>query len=212
MRRAMAISVLVLAFGLVSGCTPMSQRQLRAPEVFDLQKNGIAFMSLGRKGQSVMQAFHVHFRLVGSTDEMQFYAIPENMVHDKKGVIKEGDVVVEVVGHQLKPGDYEIFKYGAFFDTGMFSGSTWSKRPFSYRFRVVAGEAVYLGRFLFLQEYGKNVFGLKVSGGGTYVITDERAADTSRMRELRNDAKNARVVSRLPSSADTDSPFMLISK
>lgn len=208
MRNSLVLVASLLAITLLGGCATGPRTGLLSEEQFDLQKSGVAFLSLGRLGVSRMQLFSIRFRNRGMSENeaLHFVALPENMFRSSRAVIKTNDRALEVVGHALVPGEYELNGYGASFDTGMHSGEIRSSAKFSIPFKVEAGKATYLGSFNFIQLYGENALGMRVISGGFFAVADELARDRAKLIEVRPELGAIEVILSLPSDEEK-TPF-----
>ena len=112
-----------------------------------------------------------------------------------------------VIVAALAPGDYEIFATTAFQNHGTVQTTFKSSRSFSIPFGIRASEAVYLGSFRAQRLTGKNIFGVEITAGATFYISDaaERDLDLARRREGR---LPTHVASAIPDPVALGSPII----
>lgn len=179
--------IVAIAGALLSACAPFVQLDGK----YDGEDAGYAVLSLGAAKPVHFSSLTLHYRPAGSAEsdrvEGQFFFappwLPSSGRPDFDTAHEQGVVIVAA----LAPGDYEIFSTTAFENYGTVQTTFKSSRPFSIPFTVRAGEAVYLGSFRSRTLTGKNVFGIEVTAGVVFEISDaaERDMDLARRRESR---------------------------
>lgn len=130
----------------------------------------------GAAGPTYMR-YDLYFRRIGSKDG-GFVAMTDTIFDTKEGWdLRRPDAVGKSFRQVLPPGDYEIYNFDMSSDTGQVSMRFSSKQPFSVKFHVGAGEAVYLGRFIATGVWGKGLFGLRRPDGGYFRLVDAMNED-----------------------------------
>lgn len=172
--------IVVIAFIALSACGTRNAI-LRTNNPVDLKTKGVAILSLGYTGTN--EPYQAYWLQVSSvtqpTDEVMFFASPNNIFNDNKQTITASSGRSELVAVELPPGEYQVEKLGAFTDTGPYSGPGLKRHPLTVsRFTVVAGEISYLGSAL---------LGRKQDGAFAYIVLDEFDRDIKRLRALRPD-------------------------
>lgn len=101
---------------------------------------------------------------------------------------KESGVVLV---HSVPAGDYELHSYKA--DTG--GGYFYPTQPFSIRFAVRAGEAVYLGNYQTNSFMGQDAQGQRALAGARYVVSNRIDSEVvlarTKMKDLPAAVSNA---------------------
>ena len=121
--------------------------------------------------------YDLRFRRIG-TQEGGFVAMTDTIFDTREGWdLRRPDVIGKSFRQALPPGDYEIYNFDMSSDTGQVSMRFWSEQPFSVKFHVSAGEAVYLGRFIAVGVWGKGLFGLRRPDGGYFRLANAMNED-----------------------------------
>ena len=164
---------------------------IRSRGRLDLDKNGVAFMSLGTATEKCAAGgYSISFIPVPSgTPEARFYANTSNILGTPATVIKAPAACVEVVGMTLPPGDYQMTKGLWSLDLGTTKEAVRSDRFLGAPFTVRAGQIAYLGSFQMVFQYGEGLFGKKVLSGGEYGVVDEKERDLGKLLEIRPEPK-----------------------
>lgn len=172
----------LLALAVLQGCASMGQTSTVAKElqVSPDQPFGEVFGAIthpvGRDEPAYMR-YELEFRRVGSKAGGHF-ALTNTMFDPKDSFDVSGDGFRGKSFRQaLPPGDYELVNFSMSSDTGQMSMRFYSETPFSLRFTVTAGEALYLGRFHARGRWGRNLFNMKVPDGGYFDLQDRLDED-----------------------------------
>ncbi len=90
---------------------------------------------------------------------------------DYKNELETGVVLVK----SLPPGQYEIYNFDIYLNTGVAESQFSSREDFSVPFTVSPGQTTYLGNFQANGIKGKNMFGMTVPHGGAVFAVSNRA-------------------------------------
>jgi hypothetical protein len=185
MRRREFLSLIALA---ASGCAYPNTRDplYRTYPTEVPEKHGVVFGSLGYLGRTPYTSTKLFFRAKGYELSRPFsYAhglrtgFPDFSEAEARGI---------VFFAQLAPAEYEIFAFELSQFRAQFGSTTFrSDVKFSIPFSVAEGRVTYLGQFLSVAAYGKNVFGMAVPGGGYFVFSDKMERDIRLLQNEKTD-------------------------
>jgi len=192
MKRREFLSLIALA---ASGCASLNTRDplYRTYMTEVPEKHGVVFGSLGYLGRSPYTSTMLLYRGKGYEISRAF-----SYVHgsQRSGFpnFSEAETRGIVFFAQLAPAEYEIFRFELSQFRGQLGSTTFrSNIAFSIPFSVAEGRATYLGQFLSVAAYGKNVFGMSVPGGGYFVVSDQMERDVGLLQSQRTDFDFANV-------------------
>lgn len=78
---------------------------------------------------------------------------------------------------RIPAGEYEIYNFNAYLNGGLMQSNFKSREDFSIPFTISPGKATYIGDFTANKITGKNLFGMTVSGGVYFVLSDKQSRD-----------------------------------
>lgn len=145
------------------------------------EKTGVVFVSLvSTTDWSFGTSYGLDIRQIGDKPAQ---AVLRSIRSEVEGDFRERGVEGEVVLLRLLPGNYEIFDAHVI-RTGASPYATISiryhnKGPFSYRFRVEAGKATYLGAYVFSSTRPSVMLGglINASSGLAVRVADQLGRD-----------------------------------
>lgn len=148
-----------------------------------LEKYGVVFGSIGEdRGNGGFSAQGIYYRKVGSKESGQFF-FGNNGVRDTPKDFTNGKIMGSVFIARLPPGEYEVYNLYFFENRAQFGTATFTaKQDFSVHFTVKEGKPVYLGEFLGRRLTGKNIFRIRITGGGYFVVSNKLERDVSLLR------------------------------
>ncbi len=206
MRRREFLTLIALA---ASGCAyPNTRDPLYRTYPTDVpEKYGVVFGSLGYLGRSPYTSTKLFYRAKG----YELYRL-FSYVHgsQRSGFPDFSEVETRgiVFFAQLVPAEYEIFGFELSQFRAQFGSTTFrSNIAFSIPFSVAEGRATYLGQFLSVAAYGKNIFGMNVPGGGYFVVSDQMERDIRLLQSQRTDFDFANVHRALVNPKQLGLPF-----
>ncbi len=82
-----------------------------------------------------------------------------------------------VLVHSLPPGEYEIYNFDIFYNGGTVQKHFESRVDFSIPFSIRPERATYLGNYQANKLTGKNIFGLPLSAGAVFAVSDRLEAE-----------------------------------
>jgi hypothetical protein len=164
---------LALLTASLTGCVTTPTYHSKTPTA----ESGAVVLSLGSRTKFGASSHSLKIREVGKSDEALASYLEENLfVPTPRDFDKDGVNGAVLVLH-LKPGTYEIFNFSTFFNGYPSTATYGSKQDFSIPFAVKKGEIAYLGRYLANRATGKNLFGMTVTAGVYFDVTDEQQED-----------------------------------
>lgn len=196
----------LIACGLLAGCATSSNPYGN----YAGEDAGYAILALGAAKPVHFSSQSLHYRPLrtnglDSGEGLFLFASP--LLRNAKGTdfdTEEEQGVVVIAA--LPPGEYEIFATTVFENYGTVQTTFRSTRPFSIPFTIHPGEAVYLGSFRSRRLTGKNVFGMEVTAGAAFEISDSMARDLGLAR-TRTGQLPAEIVQAVPDPDLIGSPI-----
>lgn len=178
--RLMLAPAAIYVAASISGCvTTAPQTELQSASA--APDNGMVFVRVSIEGLKYVDGLTVFARPLGGGDATKFrgWSVSSDgywsTYYDE---VEKG----ELVSMSLPPGEYEFFSYSA--SAGGVGGTRalTATKEFSYRFRVQAGEYVYLGNFL---TRVKTDSGLTPSAGTKASVRVEHSVRDTRARDFK---------------------------
>ena len=184
-RALFALSALAMTLGL-SSC--VNVRYPLTPEAAANLKPGEGLIvatfsakSFNRAGETVSGTGRASVYVKEESSGEMVILMPHVMPQNRNPHMMGGGNASEVVAVPVPAGNYSITGW-TIQDHAVTAGVTFSNRlPMKVPLQVRAGEATYAGRIHPVSIYGKNIIGMRVPGAAFVMITDEFAADASRI-------------------------------
>lgn len=140
---------------------------------------GYAMASLAADTGTEYSSHRFLFRSRDGTREGEFVWLQNNWFSSDKPDFTQPGKAGELTVVKLAPGEYELYSYSVF-QNGYPATMTYGPREsFAIPFTVKTGQATYLGEYMAVATFGKNIFGGTVNGGPIYVVSDELTRDTA---------------------------------
>jgi hypothetical protein len=176
--------VLLLSLVVLGSCST-GVWNLPSYENLDSDKSGIVFMSIGDGGQGLLPnaRFSVDFRPVKEPNMVGSFFFRSDRTWGTSVDIQDNKMRATLAARRLPPGTYEIYAAGVLEVVGSMSTRYGDRRPFSFKFEVLPGKAIYLGEFLGYPVIGKGVFGQSVAAGALYTVSDKKDRDLALLRK-----------------------------
>lgn len=152
-------------------------------------------MTLGYKNlDQPYQVYEIAIRHIHTKEiKARFSAFPSGMFGVDKNALKIVNGLVMLTAIELPPGEYEIYKYGAYTDIGPISPQVTYQPMTNARVEVKAREATYLGSLTL-----ENV--MHEQRGYQYVVADNLERDWSALENFKPQLSNWPVRKQLISS------------
>lgn len=136
----------------------------------------------------------------------------QGSIFPSKGIsYKSTSETGEVLTQSLPPGEYEIFNFSISSNGNQGQIIFKPKSDFSIPFTVKSGETIYLGNYQANRLTGKNFFGLNVSAGAVFVVTDRLKVESSIAKANGSPSLGA-VENATPDPKKIGSPFFVSSQ
>lgn len=164
------LAIFVVGFGLGACQTGIA--------AYEGPDRGFVVASIAAQPGTKYNSYNIFFRPAGSSAKQGFYWRQLGLLGtdgdaDFDETFKRGSVIAVPV----KPGDYEVHNFSAFWSAYPVQNYYSAREDFSIPFTVRPGETVYLGEFMAVGIRGKNIFGITIQGGPYFVLTDQQRRD-----------------------------------
>ena len=189
--RAHWVAVGLLSLGLL-GCVSM------IPTDGTIANSGTVVVSMGSRKPFDVASHRLQIRDVKTGAFTEIIYMERNMFVSAQPVINTKDMNVQVLSRTFPEGEYEIYDVVSIFGGYPAGFSIRGKSEFSAPFSVRRGQITYLGQYLGHRITGKNAFGMDVTAGTYFVVTDEQTRDiadaSTRMLPLQREIVTKQIV------------------
>jgi hypothetical protein len=207
MLRGVFLFILVLS---LAACTTTPVSVPKGLQGLPLGAGGLVFGSIGTGGDSHFSSYSLRYRAVGSKEEGEF-TFRQSRLHIMRTTVdfEHDDATGSVFSVRLPSGDYQLFNVRFYESHGQYGDSTFtSKVEFPITFSIKEGKAVYLGEYLGQRYTGKNIFFIRVSAGGYFVVADQLERDMAVLQKRGESISRDATQNLVPSVLEANVPLL----
>lgn len=197
----------ILAVIMISACGSM-------PEVRNEYQGadaGRIAIGIGAIANTHYSSYSLQFRKVGDkegeSNRFVYFQHNEFSAQKRDYNSKEENGVVQ--SFLLPPGDYEIYNFDVFLNSGTVQKNFGSRNDFSIPFRVRPNETTYLGNYQANLTVGKNLFGMSIPAGAVFVVTDREMADLALVKKRLPNVSFGTISNAAPTAKSIANPFFV---
>jgi hypothetical protein len=207
---ALRLSLVVLLGLAVASCATVadtyvvSNKLLGAPP--DQMGTVVGSIGISKKGRS-HQRYTLVASEIASKEKVQFY-FKRSGLFDTPTDFDDARAEVSIFVLELPQGRYQIQNF-EYHSVGLW-GSEFrqnAREEFSVSFEIVAGQTTYLGEFVAMPIFGRNLFGREVPAATYWEISDKEARDIALARQRMPGPNLGRVTAAVPDPGKIKLPF-----
>jgi hypothetical protein len=201
----------VVVFAFLSGCASVD----RLPTDYAGPDAGKIVIGIGAASGTGYSSYTLLFRPLAESTPVQtprsegrlIYA-PGSLLFTQKPDYSTNTEQGVVLVKSLPAGRYELFNFSVFLNGGMVQNHYSSKSPVSIPFSVSRGQTTYLGNYQANGISGKNAFGLPVSAGAVFAVSNRADTDLA-LAKLKDAAVTSTGENATPSVERIANPFFV---
>lgn len=113
-----------------------------------------------------------------------------------------------VITGSLAEGEYVIYNFKVFQNSGSYQATYFSRKSISIPFSIKKGTVAYLGNYQASAITGKNIVGMSVSSGA-YFTVENRIDEQQEIMRRKGVSPELQIINFTPSPEDLKSPFFV---